>query len=154
MILELLAIGLVVSAFLAVHLDDAVYSVVSLAGTLILMAILYSLSDATFVAVFQLAIAVGTLAVLFLSSEMLSEKQDGQKSSKNVLLSLAAALLLSIPSIFISIGTVPAIVSSNISFPEALWSFRSIDVILQGLVIMTVALGIAIVLQEKKERGN
>lgn len=154
MILELLAIGLVVSAFLAVHLDDAVYSVVSLAGTLILMAILYSLSDATFVAVFQLAIAVGTLAVLFLSSEMLSEKQDGQKFSKNVLLSLAAALLLSIPSIFISIGTVPAIVSSNISFPEALWSFRSIDVILQGLVIMTVALGIAIVLQEKKERGN
>ena len=154
MILELLAIGLVVSAFLAVHLDDAVYSVVSLAGTLILMAILYSLSDATFVAVFQLAIAVGTLAVLFLSSEMLSEKQDGQKSFKNVLLPLAAALLLSMPSIFISIGTVPAIVSSNISFPEALWNLRSTDVILQGLVIMTVALGIAIVLQEKKERGN
>jgi len=154
MILELLAIGLVVSAFLAIHLDDAVYSVVSLAGTLILMAILYSLSDATFVAVFQLAIAVGTLAVLFLSSEMLSEKQDGQKSFKNVLLTLAAALLLSMPSIFISIGTVPAIGSSNISFPEALWNLRSIDVILQGLVIMTVALGIAIVLQEKKERGN
>ena len=154
MILELLAIGLVVSAFLAVHLDDAVYSVVSLAGTLILMAILYSLSDATFVAVFQLAIAVGTLAVLFLSSEMLSEKQDGQKSFKNVLLTLAVALLLSMPSIFISIGTVPAIVSSNISFPEALWNLRSTDVILQGLVIMTVALGIAIVLQEKKERGN
>ena len=154
MILELLAIGLVVSAFLAVHLDDAVYSVVSLAGTLILVAILYSLSDATFVAVFQLAIAVGTLAVLFLSSEMLSEKQDGQKSFKNVLLTLAAALLLSMPSIFISIGTVPAIVSSDISFPEALWNLRSTDVILQGLVIMTVALGIAIVLQEKKERGN
>jgi len=154
MILELLAIGLVVSAFLAVHLDDAVYSVVSLAGTLILMAILYSLSDATFVAVFQLAIAVGTLAVLFLSSEMLSEKQDGQKSFKNVLLTLAVALLLSMPSIFISIGTVPAIVSFNISFPEALWNLRSTDVILQGLVIMTVALGIAIVLQEKKERGN
>lgn len=154
MILELLAVGLVVSAFLAVHLDDAVYSVVSLAGTLILMAILYSLCDATFVAVFQLAIAVGTLAVLFLSSEMLSEKQDGQKSLKGVLLTLAAALLLSIPSVFLSIETVPANVSSNISFPEALWSFRSIDVILQGLVIMTVALGIAIVLQEKKEREN
>jgi len=154
MILELLAIGLVVSAFLAVHLDDAVYSVVSLAGTLILVAILYSLSDATFVAVFQLAIAVGTLAVLFLSSEMLSEKQDGQRSFKSVLLTLGAALLLSMPSIFISIGTVPAIVSSNISFPEALWNLRSTDVILQGLVIMTVALGIAIVLQEKKERGN
>jgi len=154
MILELLAVGLVVSAFLAVHLDDAVYSVISLAGTLILMAILYSLNNATFVAVFQLAIGVGTLAVLFLSSEMLSEKQDGQKSLKNVLPTLAAALLLSIPSIFLSVGTVPAIVSSNISFPEALWNLRSIDVILQGLVIMTVALGIAIVLYEKKEKGN
>jgi NADH:ubiquinone oxidoreductase subunit 6 (subunit J) len=151
MILELLAVGLVVSAFLAVHLDDAVYSVASLAGTLIFMAILYSLNGAAFVAVFQLAIGVGTVAVLFLSSEMLSEKQDGKKSLKNVLLALTVALLLAMPAIFLSIGAAPAIVSPGISFPETLWSLRSIDVVLQGAVILTVALGIAIVLREKKE---
>jgi NADH:ubiquinone oxidoreductase subunit 6 (subunit J) len=151
MILELLAVGLVVSAFLAVHLDDPVYSVVSLAGTLILMAILYALSNAVFVAVFQLAIGVGTLAILFLSSDMLSEMQDKKKSLRNISLTLAVALLLSTPSVFLTIGTVPTVVSSEISFPEALWNLRSIDVVLQGLVILTVALGIAIVLREKKE---
>lgn len=154
MILELLAVGLVVSAFLAVQFDDAVYSVVSLAGTLVLTAILYSLNDATFVAVFQLAVGVGTLAVLFLSSEMLSEKQDRQKSLKNVLLTLAVALLLSTPPLFISVGPIQAFTPSEISFSEALWDFRSIDVVLQGLVIITVAMGIAIVLHEKKEEKN
>jgi NADH:ubiquinone oxidoreductase subunit 6 (subunit J) len=151
MILELLAVGLVVSAFLSVYLDDAVYSVASLAGTLILVAILYSLNDATFVAVFQLAIGVGTLAVLFLSSEMLSEKPSGKKPLKNAFLAIAVALLLSIPSIFLSVRTIPTNISSEVSFPEALWNLRAIDVVLQGLVIMTVALGIAIVLHEKKD---
>jgi NADH:ubiquinone oxidoreductase subunit 6 (subunit J) len=154
MILELLAVGLVVSAFLAVYLDDAVYSVASLAGTLILVAILYSLNDAIFVAVFQLAIGVGTLAVLFLSSEMLSKKPSGKKPLKTAFLAMAAALLLSVPSIFLSVGTIPTSVSSNVSFAEALWDFRAIDVVLQGLVIMTVALGIIIVLHEKKERKD
>ena len=154
MILELVAVGLVVSAFLAVYLDGAVYSVASLASTIILVAILYSLNDATFVAVFQLAIGVGTLAVLFLSSEMLSEKPSEKKRLKNTFLAVAVALLLSIPSIFISVGTIPTHVSSSVSFPEALWNLRAIDVVLQGLVIMTVALGIAIVLYDKKEEKD
>ncbi|MEA2090632.1 MAG: NADH-quinone oxidoreductase subunit J [Thermoproteota archaeon] len=143
--------GLVVSAFLAVYLDNAVYSVVSLASALILVAILYSLDDAIFVAVFQLAIGVGTLAVFFLSSEMLSEKLCERKSLKNAFLAIAVAVLLSIPSVFFSIGTIPTNVSSEVSFPEALWNLRAIDVVLQGLVMMTVALGIAVVLYEKKE---
>jgi len=154
MILELFAVGLVVSAFLAVYLDDAIYSVASLAGTLIMMAILYSLNNAIFVAVFQLAIGVGTLAVLFLSGEMLVEKPSEKKPLKNVFLAMAVGLLLSIPSIFLSVGTSSTSVSSGIAFPEALWNLRAIDIILQGLVIMTVALGIAIVLNEKKEGKN
>jgi NADH:ubiquinone oxidoreductase subunit 6 (subunit J) len=154
MILELVAVGLVVSAFLAVYLDDAVYSVTSLAGTLILVAILYSLDDAIFVAVFQLAIGVGTLAVLFLSGEMLSEKPSSKKPLKTAFPAIAAALLLSTLSIFLSVGTISTSVSSSVSFAEALWDFRAIDVVLQGLVIMTVALGIAIALHEKKERKD
>lgn len=151
MILEVLASGLVVSAFLAVYLEDAVYSVVSLAGTLLSVAVLYSLSGATYVAVFQLAISVGMLAVLFLSSEMLSEKPREKKALKHVFLAVVAALVLSIPSVFFSVGTTPVNVSSDISFPEALWNLRAIDVVLQGLVITTVALGTAIVLHENQE---
>lgn len=151
MILEVLASGLVVSAFLAVYLEDAVYSVVSLAGTLLSVAVLYSLNGATYVAVFQLAISVGMLAVLFLSSEMLSEKPREKKALKHVFLAVVAALVLSIPSVFFSVGTTPVNVSSDISFPEALWNLRAIDVVLQGLVITTVALGTAIVLHENQE---
>jgi len=145
---------LVVSAFLAVYLDDAVYSVASLASALMLVAILYSLNDAGFAAVFQLGISVGTLAVLFLSGETLSEKTNRRNPLRKAFLAIAAALLLSIPSIFLSVGTPSTTVSSGVSFPEALWNLRAVDIVLQGLVIVTVALGIAIVLKTRKEGGN
>lgn len=145
---------MVVSAFLAVYLDDAVYSVASLASALMLVAILYSLNDAGFAAVFQLGISVGTLAVLFLSGETLSEKTNQRNPLRKAFLAIAVALLLSIPSIFLSVGTPSTTVSSGVSFPEALWNLRAVDIVLQGLVIMTVALGIAIVLKTRKEGGN
>lgn len=151
MILELLAVGSVVSACLAIYLDEAVYSVASLASTFILITILYALSDAIFVAVFQLAIGAGTLAVLFLSGEMLSEKPSKKKPLKKMFLVTVAALLLSFPAIFFSVVVTPANVSSNVSFAQAFWDLRAIDVVLQGLVIMTVALGIAIVLYERRD---
>jgi NADH:ubiquinone oxidoreductase subunit 6 (subunit J) len=154
MILELLAVGMIVSAVLAIHFDEAIYSIASLTCTLILMAILYSLNDANLVAVFQLAISVGTVTVLFLSGEMLSEKSRGRKPLKNLFLAMAGALLLSVPSIVLSTGTITANVTSGVSFPEALWNLRAIDVVLQGIVIMTVALGIVIVLHEKREEKN
>jgi NADH:ubiquinone oxidoreductase subunit 6 (subunit J) len=152
--LELLAIGLVVSAFLAVIIDDAVYSVASLAITLVLVTILYSLNDASFAAVFQLGISVGTLAVLFLSGETLSEKTNQRKPLRKALLATIVAILLSVPSFLVSVGIPSSNISSDVSFPEALWNLRAIDIILQGLVIMTVALGIIIVLQTKRERNK
>jgi NADH:ubiquinone oxidoreductase subunit 6 (subunit J) len=145
---------LIVSAFLAVYLDDAVYSVASLASALVLVAILYSLNDAGFAAVFQLGISVGTLAVLFLSGETLSEKTSQRNPLRKALLAIVVALILSISSIFLSVGTPSTNVSSEVSFPEALWNLRAVDIVLQGLVIMTVALGIAIVLHAKKEGNN
>jgi len=119
-----------------------------------LVAILYSLNDAGFATVFQLGISVGTLAVLFLSGETLSEKTSQRNPLRKALLAIVVALILSIPSIFLSVGTPSTNVSSEVSFPEALWNLRAVDIVLQGLVIMTVALGIAIVLHAKKEGGN
>jgi NADH:ubiquinone oxidoreductase subunit 6 (subunit J) len=150
MIVELLAVGLVVSACLAIYLDEAVYSIASLACMLILMAVLYAINEAVFVAVFQLAVSAGTLAVLFLAGEMLSEKPEKGKSLRKIFSVALLAVVLSLPSIFLSVTVTPVNVSPGFSFADALWSFRAIDVILQGLVIMTVALGIAIVLYEQK----
>lgn len=138
---------------MAIYLDDAVYSVASLAITLMLVAILYSLNDAGLAAIFQLGISIGTLAVLFLSGETLTEKTDQRTPLRKTFLAVTVGALLSIPSLLISVGIPATNFSSEVSFSEALWNLRAIDIVLQGLVIMAVALGIAIVLQRKR-RGQ
>ena len=82
---ELIAISLIISAFLAVYLEHAIYSVVSLAATFLLTSLLYFSVDAHFASVFQLATGVGTVAVLFLSSEMLSEESNTKKYFKPII---------------------------------------------------------------------
>jgi NADH:ubiquinone oxidoreductase subunit 6 (subunit J) len=149
MILEVFAAGMVISACFAIFLDEAVYSVAALSATFALTALLYAVSGALFVAIFQFAVAVGTLAILFLSGEMLSEKPTKRTSWKNVLPVLAVGVVLSLPMMIFSISSTNN-VPFTVSFGEALWNLRAIDVVLQGLVIMTVAMGIIIVLHEKR----
>ena len=149
MILEVFAAGMVISACLAIFLDEAVYSVAALAATFALTALLYAFSGALFVAIFQFAVAVGTLAVLFLSGEMLSEKPAKKTSWKSVVPVVVVGVVLSLPAMFFSISSTNN-VPFTVSFGEALWNLRAIDVVLQGLVIMTVAMGIIIVLHEKR----
>jgi NADH:ubiquinone oxidoreductase subunit 6 (subunit J) len=153
MILEILSVGLIISVCLAIFLDEAVYSVSALVGAFFFISLLYVLSDAIFVAIFQFAVGVGTLAILFLSGEMLSEKPDKKTSLGKSLMVVTAGALLSFPAIFLSLSS-PATVGSDIQFGEALWNLRAVDVVLQGLVIMTVALGTAIILYEKKKGGK
>jgi NADH:ubiquinone oxidoreductase subunit 6 (subunit J) len=149
MILEALSIGLIVSACLALFLDEAVYSVAALAGTFLFTALIYVLNGAVFVAIFQFAVGVGTLAILFLSGEMLSDKPTKKTSPKSTVALIGTGVVLSLPAIFLSVSS-SAGSGSNVSFGDALWNLRGVDVILQGLVILMVALGIAIVLYEKK----
>ena len=149
MILEVLSAGLIVAACLAIFLDEAVYAVAALAGMFIFTALLYALGGALFVAIFQFAVGAGTLAVLFLSGEMLSEKPTKKTPWKSVISIIAVGGVLSLVPIFFSISSSTG-VFSGISFGEALWNLRALDVVLQGLVIMAVALGIVIVLHEKR----
>ncbi len=150
MIIEVLSAGLVISACLAIFFEEAVYSVAALAGTFFLTALVFTLSGALYVAIFQFAVGVGTLAVLFLSGEMLSEKHQKKTPPKSVAAVLVVGILLSFPAIFFSIPMTSA-TGYGISFAESLWTFRAPDVVLQGLVMMTVAVGIAIVLYDRKK---
>jgi len=154
MILEAISIGLLVSACLALFLDEAVYSVAALSGTFLFTALIYVLNGAVFVAVFQFAVGVGTLAILFLSGEMLSDKPAKKTSPKNTLAIVGGGVVLSLPAIFLSVSGSTVPVSSNVSFGDALWNLRGVDVVLQSLVILTVALGVAIVLYEKRNGGK
>lgn len=149
MILEILSVGLIISACLAIFLEEAVHSVTALAGVFFFTSLLFLLSGAVFVAIFQFAVGVGTLAVLFLSGEMLTEKFKKKTTLRNAITVLVAGVILSMPAVLLSIPISTAI-GYGVSFEESLWSLRAPDVILQGLVIMTVAMGIAIVLYDRK----
>jgi NADH:ubiquinone oxidoreductase subunit 6 (subunit J) len=152
MILEIISIGLIVSACLALFLDEAVYSVAALAGTFFFTALIYVLNAAVFVAIFQFAVGVGTLAILFLSGEMLSDKPVKKTSLKSTVTLMVVGVLLSLPAIFLSIsGSTET--NADVSFGDALWNLRGVDVVLQGLVILMVTFGVAIVLYEKKRSG-
>ncbi len=153
MILELVSAGLVISACLAIFLDEAVYSVAALAGTFLLTALLYALSGAPYVAIFQFAVGIGTVAILFLSGETLSETPVTKTQPKQLIGLGVLGAVLSLPAIFLSVSHQNG-VTYSVPFGEALWDLRALDVVLQGLVIMTVALGIGIVLYHKKKSSK
>ena len=153
MILEILSIGLIVSACLALFLDEVVYSVAALAGTFLFTALLYYVNGAIYAAIFQFAVGVGTLAILFLSGEMLSDKSTKKTSPKKLSALIGAGVVLSLPAIFLSVSGSTG-VYSDASFGDALWNLSGVDVILQAIVILTVALGIAIILYERRSGGK
>ncbi len=153
MILEILSIGLIVSACLALFLDEVIYSVAALSGTFLFTALLYYVNGAIYAAIFQFAVGVGTLAILFLSGEMLSDKSTKKTSPKKTVALIGAGVVLTLPAIFLSVSSSTG-VYSDASFGNALWNLSGVDVILQALVILTVALGIAIILYERRNGGK
>ena len=150
MIFEIIAVGLIISAVLALFLDEVVYSVAALSGTFFFIALLYLENGALYAAIFQFAVGVGTLAILFLSGEMLGDKPAKKTSPQRVGALIGVGAVLSLPAIFLSVsGSTATIPESSIG--DALWNIRGLDVLLQALVIFTVALGIAIILHEKRK---
>ncbi len=153
MILEIICVGLLISAFLAILLDEAVYSVAALAVTFLLTAALFAISDAIFAAIFQFALGIGTVAILFLEGEGLSEKSSKKPSYTTPLIAVIAGILFSVPAILFSVSSPNNIIVST-SFEAALWDLRGLDVVLQALVILTLSMGIAIVLYERKKNSE
>jgi NADH:ubiquinone oxidoreductase subunit 6 (subunit J) len=152
MILEILSVGLIVSACLALFIDEVHYAVGALAGTFLFTALIYALNGAVYGAVFQFAVGIGTLTILFLSGEMLSEKTKNKTSPKKFAALIGGGIILSLPAIILSVSGTPN-ESSTANFGVALWELRSLDIVLQAVVVLTIALGIFIVLHEKK-RGD
>lgn len=152
MILDvLLVLGLVVSAFLAVYLDEAIYAVLSLAVMNIILSVFYFSLETPFAAVFQLTMGIGTVAVLFLAGEMLTTRVRTAQTLRQRLLGLMVGVLISVPSILAVGHRITVTPGFRFPFSTALWELRAIDVMAQGLVILTVALGIALILKEKRK---
>jgi NADH:ubiquinone oxidoreductase subunit 6 (subunit J) len=150
-IAELLALGLIITALLAVNLDDPVYSLMSLACVLLLSSLLYAENGAFFAAVFQSAAGIGTIAILLVISETLDEDMPQKRKRNRPVGTIVAAILLSIPVLYFTIPVVRVIPEPISGFPLAFWELRSVDVVLQGIVILVLATGMAILLKSERE---
>jgi len=148
-----LAIGLVTSAVFAIYLKETVASVLSLGSMLVLLSLLYFSLNAPFAAIFQLALGIGTVAVFLLAGDTLTKKSDEKTSSKTKILGLFAAVILSIPVIVGTVATQTLTREINLSLSTALWDLRAIDVLAQGIVVLTVALGVVFLLKEERGRS-
>jgi NADH:ubiquinone oxidoreductase subunit 6 (subunit J) len=149
---DLFAIVLVISAFLAIHFEDVTHAIISFSAMCVLLSALYFSLDAQFAAVFQLMLAAGTIAVFFLAGEMLSSKKSKTQELRSKVLGVIVALGLSVPSVIFSLEKGMPVWFHDLSFPSALWEFRALDVIAQGIVILTLAVGAIMVLKEQKKR--
>jgi multisubunit Na+/H+ antiporter MnhB subunit len=147
-----LAIGLILSAFFAIFLKETLASILSLTTMLTLLSLLYFSVNAPYAAIFQLTLGIGTSAVFLLAGDVLTKKSDAKTSSKQILLGVIASILVSIPVLLGTEVTETFTRTVNVSLSNALWELRSIDIIAQGLVILTVAIGVAFLLREERRR--
>jgi multisubunit Na+/H+ antiporter MnhB subunit len=147
-----LAIGMVTSAVFAIYLKETVASVLSLSTMMILFSLLYFNLNAPFAAVFQLALGTGTAAVFLLAGDTLTKRSDEKTSTKTMLVGLFASAILSVPVVVGIVATQSFTQSVDLSLSSALWELRAIDVLAQGLVILTAALGVVLLLKEERRR--
>jgi multisubunit Na+/H+ antiporter MnhB subunit len=147
-----LAIGMVTSAVFAIFLKETVSSVLSLSTMMILLSILYFTLNAPFAAIFQLALGTGTAAIFLLAGDTLTTKSEAKTSTKTVLVGLVASAILSVPAIVGTVAPQSFTQSVEVSLSSALWDLRAVDVLAQGLVILTAALGVALLLKERRRK--
>ncbi|MCW4015868.1 MAG: hypothetical protein NWF06_05810 [Candidatus Bathyarchaeota archaeon] len=147
-----LAIGMVTSAVFAIYLKETVSSVLSLSTMMILLAVLYFNLNAPFAAIFQLALGTGTAAIFLLAGDSLTKKSDLKTSSKTKFVGLIVSAVLCVPVIVGTVATASLSASLDLSISSAIWEFRAIDVLAQGLVVLTAALGVVILLKEERRR--
>lgn len=148
-----LAIGLISSAVFAIYLKETVGSVLSFSMMMILLSLLYFNFDAPFVAIFQLALGTGTAAIFLLAGDALTKNNVEKTSTKVIVIGLVASVFLVVPVTFGTMFSESLAQSVELSFSSALWDLRSIDVLAQGLVVLTAALGVIFLLKgERRQR--
>ncbi|RJS85894.1 hypothetical protein CW702_00540 [Candidatus Bathyarchaeota archaeon] len=145
-----IAIALIMSAFLSITLKESIHAVASFGIMMVLLTSLYFALGAPFAAIFQLAIAVGTVAVFFLAGEMLSSKKTSRQTAKVKAAEVIAALAISIPSVTLKITPAVSAVSEGLRFSEVLWRLRGLDLTAQAFVILVISIGASVILRRRR----
>jgi len=148
----ILAIGMVISAVFAIYLKETVSSVLSLSTMMILLSLLYFNMNAPFAAIFQLALGAGTSAIFLLAGDSLTKRSNQKTSKKTLLMGLIVSAFLSVPLLIGTVVPQSFTQTAEFSLSIALWDLRAIDVLAQGLVVLTAALGVVLLLKEERRR--
>jgi len=148
----IIAIGMIVSAVLAIYLKETIASVLSLSTLMLLLALLYFNLNAPLAAIFQLALGAGTAAIFLLAGDTLTTKRDETTPLKTKFLAIVASAVLCIPMLVGTVETGSVIESMEISLSQTIWDLRAIDVLAQGLVVLTAAIGVILLLREDRRR--
>ncbi len=149
-----LAVVAVVGAIGVVAAQKAVYSAMSLAGTMIALAVLYIAQDALFLGVVQVVVYTGAVMMLFLfvlmligvdTSESFAETLRGQRIAA-IVTGIGFGILLIAGIGNVSVGGFTGLAQANaggnvqglaaLIFTKYLWAFE-----LTGALLITAALG-------------
>ena len=114
------------SAIVALEADEIVYGAIGLAGSLFGVATLFFLLDAPYVAVFQIAVYIGAVAVLILFTVMLVRQE---KWAKEVPATSATRLAGIITGLAVTIALAFAVIASNLSrFTQVMNTATFVDI--------------------------
>ena len=100
------------SAIVALEADEIVYGAIGLAGSLFGVATLFFLLDAPYVAVFQIAVYIGAVAVLILFTVMLVRQE---RWAKEVPAKSFTKLAGAITGIAVTVALTVAVLATNLS---------------------------------------
>lgn len=148
----LLIVAAIYCAVMAVRSRRLIHSAVWLASVSALLAIVFYLFDAAFVAVIELSVGAGLVTVLFIFA--ISVAGEEAIDAKSLLPKPLAWLLVGVSFIFLAWFALPQsrveipISESNLSI--TLWEQRGLDVIVQVVLIFAGVLGLLGLLAETK----
>jgi NADH:ubiquinone oxidoreductase subunit 6 (subunit J) len=107
-----MAVLTVGSAIVALEADEIVYGAIGLAGSLFGVATLFFLLDAPYVAVFQIAVYIGAVAVLILFTVMLVRQEKWAKEVPQRSFTRLAGILTGV-AVFVALTF--AVLATNLS---------------------------------------
>lgn len=148
--IQLLAVAIVLCALMAVRARELLTSAIWLAATSALVALMLYFLGAVYVAVIELSVGAGLVTVLFVLAISMAQEREltlAPAVPRGVAWALVvAAVALLLWFLLPSRVTPPAL--TEISFSDMLWQQRSLDVLLQVVLIFAGVVGILGLLQE------
>jgi NADH:ubiquinone oxidoreductase subunit 6 (subunit J) len=147
---------LITLAFLVIEVKDLLRALALFILMSSVLSVIFYILGAPFIAVFQLAIYAGAIAVLFLAT---LHTTKGRVMSENLSLaiSLLLASLLLIIVLFFSINITDTLNVVNPpqgypleEVPFFIWTYRGFDIIIQGFLLLATVTAVVAILRKKE----